>query len=94
MRILQILNDDERGGVQTLAAIIEQGLRPHGFVFETVYLFPGPRTTLLRKLVRAAFQLILYFGDKGQFAFKPRRTGDPGAFRQSPDHFRMCMLFY
>jgi len=54
MRILQILNDDERGGVQTLAAIIEQGLRPHGFVFETAYLFPGPRTTLFRKLARAA----------------------------------------
>lgn len=51
MRVLQILNDDERGGVQTLAAIIEQGLRPDGVVIETAYLFPGPGTPVLRKLL-------------------------------------------
>ena len=54
MRILQILNDDQRGGVQTLAEMLEQDLRPHGIVFETAYLFSGPGLTTLQKLGRAA----------------------------------------
>ena len=42
MRILQILHDDERGGVQTLAGLIESGLLPSAFVFETAYMYPRP----------------------------------------------------
>lgn len=40
MRILQIIHDRERGGVQKLAAMIEDGLAAHGFVVETAYLYP------------------------------------------------------
>lgn len=54
MRILQILHDRERGGVQTLAAMIEEGLLPHGAAFETVYLFPRPGLSTFGKL-RCAF---------------------------------------
>jgi glycosyltransferase involved in cell wall biosynthesis len=54
MRVLQILNDDQRGGVQVLAELIEEGLRPHGITFATEYLFPGPGTSLLEKLSCAA----------------------------------------
>jgi glycosyltransferase involved in cell wall biosynthesis len=54
MRILQILHDRERGGVQTLAEILEDGLRPHGFVFETAYLFPRPGLSTLAKLRHVA----------------------------------------
>jgi glycosyltransferase involved in cell wall biosynthesis len=50
MRILQILHDRERGGVQKLAALIEEDLRPHGIAFETVYLFPHPGLPARAKL--------------------------------------------
>src|SRR6516225_10063428 len=50
MRILQILHDRERGGVETLAHTIERGLEPHGIVFETAYLFGQPGLGILRKL--------------------------------------------
>ncbi len=40
MRVLQIIHDNERGGVQKLAALIEEGLAPHRLSFETAYLFP------------------------------------------------------
>jgi len=50
MRILQILHDRERGGVETLAHTIERGLDPHGIVFETAYLFGQPGLGILRKL--------------------------------------------
>src|ERR1700691_3077658 len=40
MRILQIIHDPERGGVQKLAATIEQVLPPHRFSVETAYLYP------------------------------------------------------
>jgi glycosyltransferase involved in cell wall biosynthesis len=53
MRILQILNDDQRGGVQTLAAMLEHDLRPHGIVFETAYLFPRPGLSTVQKLACA-----------------------------------------
>lgn len=56
MRILQILHDRERGGVQTLAAMIEEGLLPYDAVFETVYLFPRPGLSTFGKL-RCAFAL-------------------------------------
>lgn len=50
MRILQILHDRERGGVQTLAAVIEAGLAPHGFSFEAAYLYPRPGLSAVVKL--------------------------------------------
>ncbi len=53
MRILQILNDHERGGVQVLAEIIEKGLSPHRIAFETAHLFPGPGLPALSKLACA-----------------------------------------
>ena len=42
MRIVQIIHDGERGGVQTLARMIEEGLAPSGFRIETEYLYPRP----------------------------------------------------
>jgi len=51
MRILQILHDDERGGVQTLAGMIEAGLRPHRFGVETAYLYPRAGLPFYSKLV-------------------------------------------
>ena len=54
MRILQILHDRERGGVETLARTIEKGLEPHGMVFETAYLFGRPGLGVFRKLSGAA----------------------------------------
>lgn len=53
MRILQVLNDQERGGVQVLAGMIEQGLSPHQIAFETAYLFPRPGLPALAKLAAA-----------------------------------------
>jgi glycosyltransferase involved in cell wall biosynthesis len=50
MRILQILHDHERGGVQTLAAMIETGLAPHGFTFDSAYLYPRPGLSTVAKL--------------------------------------------
>jgi glycosyltransferase involved in cell wall biosynthesis len=50
MRILQILHDHERGGVQALAAMIETGLSPHGFTFESDYLYPRPGLSVVAKL--------------------------------------------
>ncbi|HLF23129.1 MAG TPA: glycosyltransferase family 4 protein [Burkholderiales bacterium] len=54
MRILQILHDRERGGIVTLAAMIEEGLAEHGAVVETDYLFPRPGLNTLAKLSCAA----------------------------------------
>jgi glycosyltransferase involved in cell wall biosynthesis len=50
MRILQVLHDRERGGVQRLAALIERDLRPHGIVCETVYLYPHPNLSAAAKV--------------------------------------------
>jgi hypothetical protein len=50
MRILQVLHDDERGGVQMLAAVIEAGLSSHRFAFETAYLYPRPGLPAFTKL--------------------------------------------
>ena len=41
----------ERGGVQKLAAMIEDGLSPHRFAVETAYLYPRPGLPMLGKLV-------------------------------------------
>jgi glycosyltransferase involved in cell wall biosynthesis len=54
MRILQIIHDPERGGVQKLAATIEQGLSPHRFNVETAYLYPR---TGLPAFVKLAYAL-------------------------------------
>ena len=51
MRILQIIHDDERGGVQKLASIIEDGLSPRRFVVETAYLYPRAGLPTLGKLL-------------------------------------------
>jgi len=51
MRILQVLHDRERGGVQTLSAMIEQGLLPHRFAFESAYLYPRPGLSAFSKLI-------------------------------------------
>jgi glycosyltransferase involved in cell wall biosynthesis len=53
MRILQVLNDQECGGVQVLADMIEQGLMPHHVAFETTYLFRRPGMPVLAKLTGA-----------------------------------------
>jgi glycosyltransferase involved in cell wall biosynthesis len=52
MRILQILHDRERGGVEKLASLIEAGLSPHGATFETVYMYPGLGLSQFAKLAR------------------------------------------
>jgi len=51
MRILQILHDRERGGVQKLAGMIEDGLASHRFAVETAYLYPRAGMPLYAKLV-------------------------------------------
>ena len=51
MRVLQIIHDHERGGVQNLAGMIEDGLRSHRFAVETAYLYPRPDLPLYAKLV-------------------------------------------
>ena len=50
MRIVQILHDGERGGVQTLARMIQEGLAPNGFRIETDYLYPRPGLSARAKL--------------------------------------------
>ncbi|MGA9431217.1 MAG: glycosyltransferase family 4 protein [Xanthobacteraceae bacterium] len=51
MGILQIIHDDERGGVQKLAGMIEEGLSSHRFAVETAYLYPRAGLPLYAKLV-------------------------------------------
>lgn len=58
MRVLQILHDRERGGVEKLAAMIEAGLSPHGVTFDTDYLYPGLGLSLAAKLT-CVFDLAL-----------------------------------
>jgi glycosyltransferase involved in cell wall biosynthesis len=53
MRVLQILHDRERGGIWTLSHMIEAGLSPHRFMFETVYLYPSPGLSGWSKFVCA-----------------------------------------
>lgn len=42
MRVLQIIHQDQTGGVKTLAEIIGDGLAGRGVTVETVVLFPAP----------------------------------------------------
>ena len=53
MRVLQILHDRERGGILTLADLLEDGLRKHGLDVETDYLFRRPGLGTVAKLVSA-----------------------------------------
>ena len=48
------MHDRERGGILTLAGMIEEGLTRHGIAVETDYLFPQPGLGTLRKLRCAA----------------------------------------
>jgi len=50
MRIVQIIHDGERGGVQTLARMIEEGLAPQRLGVETVYLYPHHGISAFAKL--------------------------------------------
>lgn len=54
MKVLQVLHDRERGGILTLANMLEDGLRPHGVIVETAYLFERPGLGTLAKLASAA----------------------------------------
>jgi glycosyltransferase involved in cell wall biosynthesis len=54
MKVLQILHTDEIGGIQTLAAMIEEGLVAHGISVETAFLFPRPFMPAPAKLMAAA----------------------------------------
>jgi glycosyltransferase involved in cell wall biosynthesis len=53
MRILQVIHDRERGGVQTLAATIGQALIQQRVTMETAYLYPCASTPALAKLAYA-----------------------------------------
>jgi glycosyltransferase involved in cell wall biosynthesis len=50
MRIVQIIHDGERGGVQTLAGMIEDGLAPQRFRVATEYLYPRRDISVFAKL--------------------------------------------
>jgi glycosyltransferase involved in cell wall biosynthesis len=50
MRIVQIIHDGERGGVQTLARMIEEGLAPQQFRIATEYLYPHAGLSAFAKL--------------------------------------------
>src|SRR5271169_2818762 len=53
MRILQVIHDRERGGVQTLAAMIGQALIQQRVTMETAYLYPCASTPAFAKLAYA-----------------------------------------
>ena len=50
MRIVQIIHDGERGGVQTLARMIEEGLAPQRLRVETEYLYPRAGISIFAKV--------------------------------------------
>lgn len=54
MRILQVLHDRERGGVEKLSTMIEQGLPRQRFAIETAYLYPQPGLSMAAKLAHVA----------------------------------------
>jgi glycosyltransferase involved in cell wall biosynthesis len=54
MKVLQILHTDEIGGIQTLAAMVEEGLVAHGIAVETAFLFPRPFMPATAKMLAAA----------------------------------------
>jgi glycosyltransferase involved in cell wall biosynthesis len=72
MRILQIMHDGERGGILTLATMIEQDLAAHGVEIETACLFPQPSLGTAAKLrcVTAMARRILRGGFDGLMAYQ------------------------
>src|SRR5689334_16165916 len=72
MRILQIMHDRERGGILTLATMIEEGLAGHGIEIETACLFPQPGLGTVAKLrcVAAMTRRILRGGFDGLMAYQ------------------------
>lgn len=54
MRVLQILHTRERGGILTLAAMIETGLAERGCIVETEFLFAAPGRGAVGKMTDAA----------------------------------------
>ncbi|RTL50698.1 MAG: glycosyltransferase family 1 protein [Bradyrhizobiaceae bacterium] len=54
LRILQILHTQERGGILTLASMIEDGLTRHGCEVETAILFRTPDRNGAEKIADAA----------------------------------------
>lgn len=72
MRILQIMHDRERGGILTLATMIEEGLAGHGIAIETACLFPRPGLGTAAKLrcVAAMARRILRGGFDGLMAYQ------------------------
>jgi len=56
MRVLQILHDRERGGILTLAQMIEAGVAPRCAAFKTDYLYPRPGLPVWSRLT-CAFRL-------------------------------------
>jgi len=72
MRILQIMHDEERGGILTLATMIEEGLADHGIEIETACLFPRPGlgTTAKLRCVAAMARRILRGGFDGLMAYQ------------------------
>jgi glycosyltransferase involved in cell wall biosynthesis len=68
MRVLQVLHDAERGGVQTLAAIMASGLSSPRFAVETAYLYPRPALsmfgcvfTMMRRIWRGDFDALVAY---------------------------------
>lgn len=53
MRVLQVLHTDERGGILTLASMVEAGLVAHGCRVETQILFRSPDRSGAGKLADA-----------------------------------------
>jgi glycosyltransferase involved in cell wall biosynthesis len=51
MRILQIIHDRQRGGIQKLADMIVDGISPRRFAVETVYLYPRAGLSASSRLV-------------------------------------------
>src|SRR5262252_3979782 len=72
MRILQIMHDGERGGILTLATMIEEGLADHGIEIETACLFPRPGlgTAAKFRCVVAMARRILRGGFDGLIAYQ------------------------
>ncbi|MCG6203120.1 glycosyltransferase family 4 protein [Rhodopseudomonas sp. HC1] len=54
MRILQILHTNQRGGIETLGTMVEQGLTSHGFDVETIHMLSATGLGAPRKALEVA----------------------------------------
>lgn len=66
MKVLQILHTDESGGIRTLAGMIADGIRSHGILVETKYLYPPGDSSTLTKLlavIRGGFEIAVSSAD-------------------------------